>query len=304
MKPRNPVSLELFMEACRQKVEGFFDTHFQDGHFGPLFESMRYSLLAGGKRIRPVLLMAAGQAAQSEKTQTPLLEEAMMKVAAAIEMIHTYSLIHDDLPAMDNDDLRRGKPTNHKVFGEATAILAGDALLTEAFSVIASIQGVDAKILLEITRDIAEASGGRGMAGGQALDLQSEKKKISPAELETLHRHKTGCLIEVSVTSGAKLAGANPSHLAGIQKYGEAIGLAFQVADDILDIEGGTEELGKTAGSDVRKDKATYPSLLGMEASKKMAADLMQTALNALGNFDHRADLLREIARYIVVRRK
>ncbi|MBI3540832.1 MAG: polyprenyl synthetase family protein [Deltaproteobacteria bacterium] len=294
------------MEVCRKKVEGFFDTHFhdRDGRFDQLFEAMHYSLLAGGKRIRPVLLMAAGEAAQSEEGRDPLLEEAMTRVAAAIEMIHTYSLIHDDLPAMDNDDLRRGKPTNHKVFGEATAILAGDALLTEAFSVIASIQGVDAKILLEITRDIAEASGGRGMAGGQALDLQSEKKKISPAELETLHRHKTGCLIEVSVTSGAKLAGANPSRLASIQKYGEAIGLAFQVADDILDVEGGTEELGKTAGSDARKDKATYPSLLGMEKSKKMASELMQASLEALKTFDHHADLLREIARYIVIRRK
>jgi Geranylgeranyl pyrophosphate synthase len=261
-----------------------------------LHESMRYSLCAGGKRLRPILAFAAAEAVGK-----PF--ELVLPAACALEMIHTYSLIHDDLPAMDDDDLRRGQPTNHKVFGEAVAILAGDSLLTEAFEVLAkSAHNGQAEATLEVVRRIAMASGSLGMAGGQALDLMSEKKKISLQELEQLHRHKTGKLIQVSVEAGAILAGASKRQLESLSRYGECIGLSFQIADDVLDIEGG-EEIGKDIGSDVANQKATYPALMGLEESKRMAAVLTEEALAVLADFDERADPLREIARYVVYRK-
>ncbi len=291
------------MEERRKQVDIFLENHFKipTPDFGRLFQAMRYSLVAGGKRIRPILMLAAYEACGG-----PLRgdrREAALHVASALEMIHTYSLIHDDLPAMDNDDLRRGSPTNHKMFGEATAILAGDSLLTEAFEVIAASRGVPSPILIQIIHDIARASGGRGMAGGQALDLDSEGRKITAAELEKLHRHKTGCLIEVSVNSGAKLAEAASEKFQAIRTYGEAVGLAFQIADDILDVEGGTAELGKTAGSDAKKEKATYPSLLGLEKSKQLARECADRALTALASFDEKAEPLRQMAAYIIFRK-
>lgn len=291
------------MEEKRRQVDGFLEKHFQvpNPDFGRLFEAMRYSLLAGGKRVRPLLLLAAYEACGGKEDGTGY--EAALRIAASLEMIHTYSLIHDDLPAMDNDDLRRGRPTNHKMFDEATAILAGDALLTEAFEVIAASKGISADILIHVIRDIARASGGHGMAGGQALDLDSEGRKITASELENLHRHKTGCLIEVSVHCGARLAEATPERLHAIRIYGESIGLAFQIADDILDVEGGTAELGKTAGSDAKHDKATYPSIIGLEKSKAQAAGLIERAISSLREFDGRADPLREIARFIISRK-
>jgi geranylgeranyl diphosphate synthase type II len=293
------IHLDKYIDERKRKVDAFLESHFriEDSRFARLFEAMSYSLLAGGKRVRPVLLFAALEACGKE------INEAAIRVASSIEMIHTYSLIHDDLPAMDNDDLRRGRPTNHKAFGEAIAILAGDSLLTESFEVIARSSGVSAEILLDVAGDIARASGGRGMAGGQALDLENEHRKISPAELETLHRHKTGCLIEVSITSGAKLAAASAKQFAAMKIYGEAIGLAFQIADDILDVEGGAEEMGKATGGDARKEKATYPSIIGIAESKRMAKELVQKSIDALESFGAPADPLRAIARYIVDRK-
>ncbi len=294
----NTIDLKHYLTEHRRRVDDFLDAHFQGFRFESLLQAMRYSLLAGGKRIRPILAMAAAEAVGGETAGTLALP-----IGCALEMIHTYSLIHDDLPAMDNDDLRRGRPTNHKVHGEALAILAGDSLLSEAFAVMAEARGVAPQVLVEVMGDIAVASGAKGMAGGQALDLQCEHRKISREELETLHRHKTGCLIEVSVTSGAKVAGAGPQALAAIRDYGQAIGLAFQIADDILDVEGGAEEMGKATGGDARKEKSTYPSTIGMETSKKLAAELVDRAVASLSGFEANAEPLREIARYIVSRR-
>ncbi len=301
------MDLGLYFEERRRRVDAFLDSHFRgiEGPFSKLYEAMRYSLLAGGKRLRPVLTLASFEACLSDGPRDPKKETAALRIASAMEMIHTYSLIHDDLPAMDNDDLRRGRPTNHKVFGEALAILAGDALLTDAFGVIAQSDGIFSDILIQIIGDLAEASGGKGMAGGQAIDLQSQGnqgKKISPEELEHLHRQKTGCLIEVSVMAGAKLAGADKPLLRSMKTYGETVGLAFQIADDILDVEGGSAEMGKATGGDARKEKATYPSILGLERSKGLARELAEQAIEALRSLDKHADPLREIARYVVNR--
>lgn len=302
------MDLKSYMEERRQRVDAFLDAHFrlssdEQKNFGRIYESMRYSLLAGGKRIRPILCLAAYEACAHSTGN----DKAALAVASALELIHTYSLIHDDLPAMDNDDLRRGRPTNHKVFGEAMAILAGDSLLTEAFFMTAGAlqdsQGTDLKMLLEIVGDIAQASGAKGMAGGQVLDLDAEKKKISREELETVHRHKTGCLISVSVTSGAKLARATADKLRAVEVYGKNIGLSFQIADDILDVEGGAEEMGKATGGDAKKEKSTYPSVLGLAESKRLAQEVTQRAIDALSDFDRGADPLRELARFIVNRK-
>jgi geranylgeranyl diphosphate synthase type II len=280
-----------------------------------LKEAMLYSLRAGGKRVRPVLCIASAEACGGKT-------EDVIAISAAFEMIHTFSLIHDDLPAMDNDDLRRGLPTSHKKFGEATAILVGDALLAEAFSCLASfsrrpefgsptlVGGIASSPdksghpkVLEIIRDIADATGARGMTGGQLLDMEAAGKKITYDDLRNIHRGKTGALITVSVTSGAKAAGADKQQLAALTKYGESIGLAFQISDDILDIEGTTEELGKPAKSDIGNKKSTYPSILGMEKSKKLAKEQVDAAYSALAEFDAKADPLREIARYIISRK-
>jgi geranylgeranyl diphosphate synthase type II len=294
------------MEERRRRVDAFLDAHFHlaagdQKKFGRIYEAMRYSLLAGGKRVRPILLLAAYEACAKDRSEER--DRTALAVASSLELIHTYSLIHDDLPAMDNDDLRRGRPTNHKVHGEAMAILAGDSLLTEAFLMTARAGGADPRVLLEIIGDIAEASGAKGMAGGQVLDLEAEKKKISREELETVHRHKTGCLILVSATSGAKLAGAAREPLQAIETYGKNVGLAFQIADDILDVEGGAEEMGKATGGDAKKEKSTYPSILGLAESKRLAQEVTQKAIDALKVFDHRAEPLRELARFIVDRK-
>lgn len=268
-----------------------------------LKEAMLYSLRAGGKRLRPVLVMAACEACGGEAGDS-------MPAALALEMIHTFSLIHDDLPAMDDDSLRRGQPTSHKKFGEATAILAGDALLAEAFSCLASTKKGEGRrrneefsVIVDVICDIASATGARGMTGGQELDLEAEGKKVSYEELKNIHKLKTGALIEVSITSGAKVAGAKDDKLSTLKKYGEAIGLAFQITDDILDVEGTTEQLGKPAKSDIENEKSTYPAILGIEKSKKLAKDLVDKAYSALAEFDSKADPLRDIARYILTRK-
>lgn len=291
--------LKTYLETKRKKVEESLEKLLPQEKEWParLHESMLYSIRAGGKRLRPILAIAACEACGADA-------ERVMPVAAALEMIHTYSLIHDDLPAMDDDALRRGKPTNHKVFGEAVAILAGDALLTEAFRIMTRYRHpeVPASVLLEVVEAIAGASGSKGMAGGQVVDLESEDQKIDLARLEELHRHKTGRLIRVSVEAGAKLAGGSPAQVESLGLYGEKIGLAFQIADDVLDIEGG-EEIGKDVGSDVANHKATYPSLLGLEESKKKAKLLVEEAIELLQDFDAQAEPLRAIALYVVNRK-
>ncbi len=263
-----------------------------------IHEAMRYSLFAGGKRIRPILCLAASEACGGSRREA-------LPIACALEMIHTFSLIHDDLPAMDNDSLRRGVPTNHTVFGDAIAILAGDALVSQAFIILGKMGNTHSNPhrTLEIIHDIAKATGSLGMVGGQVLDLEAEGKKIDIEALQKLHELKTGRLIAVSITSGAKMAADSDDKVARLERYGEAIGLAFQIADDILDIIGGSE-LGKDIGSDIEKGKATYPALIGLDESKKMARTLREEAVAALQSFGPEADPLRAIADFIVERKK
>jgi geranylgeranyl diphosphate synthase, type II len=262
--------------------------------------AMRYSIFAGGKRVRPILMLAACEAVGGA------IEQAM-PAACAMEMIHTYSLIHDDLPAMDDDDFRRGNPTNHKVFGEAIAILAGDALLTEAFILLSAPQHqgkVTPERMLAVIQEIGHCAGSRGMVGGQVVDMECEgKPDIDLATVQYIHTHKTGALLKASVKAGALLGGADDIKLAAMTKYGEATGLAFQIADDVLDIEGTTAEIGKDAGSDQARGKATYPAIVGIAEAKRRAQELVQIALDALTPFDAKADPLREIAHYIVARK-
>jgi len=294
------MDLKNYIQERQALVEEALSSSINDGATPErLAESMTYSLKAGGKRLRPVLVVAGAEAVGGSAAQ-------VLPAAVAMEMIHTFSLIHDDLPSMDDDDLRRGKPTNHKVYGEAMAILAGDGLLAEAFHVIADrsrFPDVTDAVIVDVLRDIAHATGPRGMTGGQVIDMESTGKKITPDELKRLHEHKTGRLITASVTAGARLAGANAEQISALNTYGEAIGLAFQIADDILDIEGDQEELGKDVGSDVEQGKNTYPALIGMEESKKRAQQLVNEAVNALQNFGDSAEPLREIARYVVTRK-
>ncbi len=265
-----------------------------------LHKAMRYSVFAGGKRVRPILMLAACEAVGGTIAQA-------LPAACAMEMIHTYSLIHDDLPAMDDDDFRRGNPTNHKVFGEAIAILAGDALLTEAFILLsgdASGDGVTSSSRLQVIREIGVCAGSRGMGGGQVVDMESEgNRDIDFATVQYIHTHKTGALIKAAVRSGALLGGASPERLEAITRYAEAIGLAFQIADDILDIEGTTEEIGKDAGSDEARGKATYPAVIGLTESKRLAAELVEHAFGALAPLGELAEPLRQIATYIIQRK-
>ncbi len=265
-----------------------------------LHEAMRYSVLGNGKRIRPVILYATGEAFGIDLT-------ALDGPACAVEIIHAYSLIHDDLPAMDDDDLRRGRPTCHKAYDDATAILAGDALQALSFHILAhdpDIQ-VNDKQRLSMIETLAIASGSRGMAGGQAIDLASVGISLTIAELENMHIHKTGALIRASAELGAlSVDNVDRELLSRISQYAKCIGLAFQIKDDILDIESDTETLGKPQGSDIAMNKPTYPNLLGMEGAKKAANDLYNEALECLEAFDKKADMLRAIADYIVKRNK
>ena len=265
-----------------------------------LHKAMRYSVFAGGKRVRPILLLAACEAVGGDLNRA-------MPAACAMEMIHTYSLIHDDLPAMDDDDFRRGNPTNHKVFGEAIAILAGDALLTEAFVLMSNPEysgAAEVSRLLPVINEIARCAGSHGMVGGQVVDMESEgKPDVDLATVQYIHTHKTGALIKASVKAGALLGGADETDLAAMTRFGEAVGLAFQIADDILDIEGTTEEIGKDAGSDEARGKATYPAIVGLAEAKQRAGELVGMALKALAGFDAKADPLREIAKYTVYRK-
>ncbi|HLZ13377.1 MAG TPA: farnesyl diphosphate synthase [Candidatus Acidoferrum sp.] len=261
-----------------------------------IHKAMRYSVFAGGKRVRPILCLESARIFVADVS-------ASMYPACAIEFIHTYSLIHDDLPALDNDDLRRGKPTCHKQFGEAAAILAGDALLTLAFETVAAAP-VDADRRVKMAAEIAASAGTvNGMVGGQVADIEAEGKSVGPEMLEYIHRSKTAALIRAAITSGALCAGAPPDDVARLRRFGDAIGWAFQVTDDILDVEESSAALGKTAGKDVAQRKATYPSVFGLERSHKIAKELSEKAIGELDTYGAKAARLREIAEFLVHRR-
>jgi len=293
--------VKAYLEAQRKVVDEALERCLPPAGDHPprIHEAMRYSVFAGGKRVRPILALAAAEAVGGGS-------EAVLPAACALEMIHTYSLIHDDLPAMDDDDFRRGRPTCHKVYGEAIAILAGDALLTHAFRVLADpgvAPGLPAERRVRVICQLAEAAGSRGMVGGQVVDIQSEGRDIDLAALRALHARKTGALIRVSVLAGGILAGGDAEGLAALGTYGERIGLAFQVVDDILDVEGATEELGKTAGKDAQKRKATFPAVMGIEASRREAGRLIAEARNAVARFGDKAWALAALAEFIGNRR-
>ena len=260
-----------------------------------IHKAMRYSLFAGGKRMRPALVLAAAEACGGT-------HEAAMPLACAVECIHTYSLIHDDLPGMDNDDLRRGKPTNHKVFGEGIAILAGDALLTQAFEIAASCTGWKRYSIKDVVLEIAKASGSLQLIAGQVADLEGEGKKISRAQLRYIHERKTSALLACSVRLGGMSANCTPAQLDALTDFGYNVGLAFQVIDDILDVTQTSEQLGKTAGKDVKAQKATYPSIVGLEKSRVIAAELTAKAEVALQPFRGKAVALEAISDYLLRR--
>jgi len=295
------MDLKAYLEELRGLVNRSLEAYLPAVR-GPAFrvvQAMHYSLFAGGKRLRPILCLAAAEAVGGDAGE-------VLPVACALEMIHTYSLIHDDLPAMDDDDLRRGQPTCHKKFDEATAILAGDGLLTLAFQIMADaashFEGREAD-LLAVIQLIAAASGYPGMVGGQMLDLQAEGRKVTLKELETIHRMKTGALLTAAVRSGAMMAGGTRAEITALTGYGEKFGLAFQVTDDLLDVEGEAAEMGKATGMDAERRKATYPGLLGQGEAREWAQRLVAAAVADLEDFGPAAGPLREIARYLLVRR-
>jgi len=260
-----------------------------------IYESMRYSLFAGGKRLRPILLMAAADAVGGTG-------ESYLHMACALEMIHTYSLIHDDLPAMDNDDFRRGKPTCHKVYGEAMAILAGDGLLTTAFEVMLSQPGVDHELIVAVSRDFANAAGARGMVGGQVVDMLATGQSLDAKTLKFMHQAKTGALFKAAVKNGAILAGATPRQVLLLSEYAEQFGLAFQITDDILDVVGNQVKIGKPVGSDSKNGKVTYVTLYSLDGAQKMAREAVEQAETALAEFGEKSAVLKELVRYLVTR--
>ncbi|MDN6856236.1 (2E,6E)-farnesyl diphosphate synthase [Pseudomonas sp. CAN2814] len=293
--------ISAYQARCQARVDAALEKLFvaPREELTRIYAAMRYSVVNGGKRVRPLLAYAACEALGGEA-------ERADGAACAVELIHAYSLVHDDLPAMDDDDLRRGQPTTHIAFDEACAILAGDGLQTLAFEVIgnAQLNPQDAQTRLDMLLALTRAAGSAGMVGGQAIDLESVGRKIDQAALETMHRHKTGALIEASVQLGALASGrADATALEALRRYAEAVGLAFQVQDDILDVESDTATLGKTQGKDQAHDKPTYPALLGLDAAKAYALALRDQALAALEGFGDNAEPLRALARYIVERR-
>ena len=289
--------LPSYLKQRKSLVDKALDSSLSIKKPETIYQAMRYSLLAGGKRLRPILCLAT-----CELTGGSI--DIAMPTACALEMIHTMSLIHDDLPAMDNDDYRRGKLTNHKVYGEDIAILAGDGLLAYAFEyVAANTHNVPAERIVQVIACLGRTVGAEGLVGGQVLDLESEgKPDISSQTLTFIHTHKTGALLEASVVSGAILAGASAEDIAKLSRYAQNIGLAFQIIDDILDITATDEELGKTAGKDLQAQKATYPSLWGIEKSKAQAQKLIDEAIAQLATYEEKAESLRAIANYIVTR--
>lgn len=291
--------LAAYLAERRRLADEALDIYLPPAESLPprLHEAMRYSLFCGGKRLRPILVYAGAEAVGGElEWVTPL--------ACAVECIHTFSLIHDDLPAIDNDDMRRGSPTSHVVYGEAMAILAGDALLALAFDLIAECRvHVPEGRVLDVLAMVARASGTRGMVGGQVSDIESEgRDDLDEATVASIHARKTGALLLASLLAGARLCGATPAQERALIVYGSNVGLAFQITDDILDLEGDADKLGKPLGSDLKQDKATYPKILGISASRTLARDACDTALEALGGFGDQAEPLRALAHYIVER--
>ena len=279
-----------------QKLEELLPERDEPG--GRVISAMRYSLMAGGKRLRPVLCMLGAEAVGRRG-------EDFLLFACGLECLHTYSLIHDDLPAIDDDDLRRGKPTCHRAFDEATAILAGDGLLTLAFELFSSpelLEVTSPERLLQAVHLVAQAAGASGMVAGQMADLLAEGREISPEELSYIHRKKTAALLSASVVSGGLLAGAPANELQALETYGEALGLAFQIVDDILDVVGEEKKLGKPVGADIRKKKATYPALLGLSEARNKAKELIETAVSALQVFGPKAEPLKALARFVLSR--
>ncbi|MGH9583706.1 MAG: polyprenyl synthetase family protein [Bryobacteraceae bacterium] len=299
MTSADRASLEEYLAAQVRAVDRVLDQWVPAEAVDPasIHRAMRYSLFAGGKRIRPILAIAAARAVSDSP-------DSIEHAAATLELIHTYSLIHDDLPALDNDDLRRGRPTCHKIFGEAMAILAGDALLTLAFEVLSRLESIDAARKIHLAEELSRAAGTvGGMIGGQVNDIEGEGKRPTALLLESIHRAKTGALLRASVRMGAIYAGAAEDELAALSKYGEHIGLAFQIIDDVLDVEQSSEALGKTAGKDQAQRKITFPAVYGVERSREMAEQERLAAHVALRPFDDRADRLRQIADFIVLRK-
>ena len=297
-----PEALARYLEERRLQVDEALGRYLPDAgdHPKEIHEAVRYSVFAGGKRLRPILVLAAAEAAGGQV-------EHALPAAAAIELIHTYSLIHDDLPAMDDDDFRRGRPTCHKVYGEALAILAGDALLTQAFILLSgepSSIRADAVVRLRVINEIAQAAGSRGMVGGQVVDILQEDREVDLATLLYLHTHKTGSLIRACLRVGGIISSAGSEQMEALTRYGDRIGLAFQIVDDILDLEGSLQALGKRAGSDLRKKKATFPGLLGLEESRQRARSLVGEAKHALNVLGDRGAALGAIADYVVARRR
>lgn len=294
-------NLKSYLNKKVKQVNGVLQDILQESsNSSRILKAMKYALMAGGKRIRPVLCIAAAEAVGNESPN-------VLKAACALEVVHTYSLIHDDLPAMDDDDLRRGKPTCHIAFDEATAILAGDALLTLAFQILSSIEcktRIDMVRLLRIIHTISSAAGYKGMIEGQMRDLSSENSRLDIEDLSTMHALKTGALIEASVNTGILLGGGSEKQIQQLGIYATNIGLAFQVTDDILNVEGDAELMGKAIGTDEIRNKSTFPSLLGINESKIFKKKLINNALQALDNFDSRSDPLRAIASYIIERKR
>jgi geranylgeranyl diphosphate synthase, type II len=297
------MSLKEFLAAETARIDAALDrlTPAESTPPATIHRAMRYSLFAGGKRIRPILCL---QAAAAVSDHAPISGNAALEAGCALEMIHTYSLIHDDLPALDNDDFRRGKPTNHKVFGEAMAILAGDALFTLAMQTLVRIEGLPPAAKIALLEELSFGGGTvGGMIGGQVADIEGEHQPPTPALLESIHRAKTGALLKASVRMGGICAGADPWQLDALSKYGEHVGLAFQIVDDILDVEESTEALGKTAGKDAAQGKITFPAVYGLEESRCMAQAECTRAHDALDPFGARAHRLHEIADLIVYRK-
>src|SRR5213594_4029819 len=295
------MDIASYLDRKREEVDQFLDTAVPSAQTAPatLHESMRYSLFAGGKRIRPILAMASAEAVGQPS-------KAILPIASSLELIHTYSLIHDDLPAMDNDDYRRGKLTNHKVYGEAMAILAGDALLTLAFDLCSRadlLDHLDPIRQVQIIHELALGAGNLGMVGGQVLDIQAENKDIDLATLQTIHKLMTGMLIRAAVRMGAIVSSATPAQLDDLTSYAEDVGLAFQIADDVLNVTGTREELGKNPNTDAERGKKTYATFYGAEGAKKLADDCVAHAIARLSSFGPAADPLCELARFITSRK-
>lgn len=293
------MEIKEYLIRSAQLVEAAMATALpsEDAHPSIIHRAMHYSLYAGGKRLRPTLCFAACEAVGGSASQA-------VPAAMALEMIHTYSLIHDDLPCMDDDDLRRGRPTCHKVFGEAIAVLAGDALLTEAFSVLAdwAASAPNPRVAARVTAEIAQAAGSRGMVGGQALDLEAEKKPPKLGNLEEIHRLKTGAIFRAAVICGALAAGGLPDHLKAMEDYAHHFGLAFQIYDDVLDVIGDEAKLGKPVGSDIKNQKSTFPALVGVERARDMALQAAEKAAEAVEKFGCGGRILAGLARLAVTR--